>query len=299
MCFSAACVATTCADLMSITRTALRWSPRTSWEWPCRRCHKDIEPAEGADAFSTEPWTASASAASRLESRLPFRRCVQSALTTDEAAFHPGVVMATLAHPRRAFSAPALPLPIFLPFSSLSGRLTEMDARRFWADAKVAAEERVSPSPNTKDGNAASSVVKAMNAAAERHSRSKRTRQTPKAARASRERSTPSAGSMSCEQRRHGHPRRSRKTTLEELDRVIDINVRGTLVATQAALKHMRAAGRIIMSRLVRGASVSCARAGAVSATKGPSKCFSGVVQRGGKPGITVNNVQLGPIARI
>jgi 3-oxoacyl-[acyl-carrier protein] reductase len=29
------------------------------------------------------------------------------------------------------------------------------------------------------------------------------------------------------------------QTTLQELDRLIDINVRGTLVATQAALKHM------------------------------------------------------------
>src|SRR5256886_15475430 len=42
-------------------------------------------------------------------------------------------------------------------------------------------------------------------------------------------------------------PKRFEETTLEELDRVIDINVRGTLVATQAALKHMGEGGRIIM----------------------------------------------------
>src|SRR3989442_13794814 len=30
------------------------------------------------------------------------------------------------------------------------------------------------------------------------------------------------------------------ETTLEEIDRMIDINVRGTLAATQAALKHMK-----------------------------------------------------------
>jgi len=35
-------------------------------------------------------------------------------------------------------------------------------------------------------------------------------------------------------------PKTFEETTLEELDRVIDINVRGTLVATQAALKHMK-----------------------------------------------------------
>ena len=36
------------------------------------------------------------------------------------------------------------------------------------------------------------------------------------------------------------------ETTLEEMDRVIDINVRGVYVATQAALKHMKSGGRII-----------------------------------------------------
>src|SRR5437764_5872526 len=42
-------------------------------------------------------------------------------------------------------------------------------------------------------------------------------------------------------------PKTFEETTLEELDRVIDINVRGTLVATQATLKHMKNGGRIVM----------------------------------------------------
>jgi 3-oxoacyl-[acyl-carrier protein] reductase len=42
-------------------------------------------------------------------------------------------------------------------------------------------------------------------------------------------------------------PKTFEDTTLDEMDRVIDINVRGTLVATQAALKHMKPSGRIIM----------------------------------------------------
>ena len=37
------------------------------------------------------------------------------------------------------------------------------------------------------------------------------------------------------------------ETTLEELDHVIDLNVRGALIATQAALRHMKDGGRIIM----------------------------------------------------
>src|SRR5277367_5975269 len=42
-------------------------------------------------------------------------------------------------------------------------------------------------------------------------------------------------------------PKRFEDTTLEELDRLIDINIRGVFVATQAALKHMKDGGRIIM----------------------------------------------------
>src|SRR5258706_2233221 len=42
-------------------------------------------------------------------------------------------------------------------------------------------------------------------------------------------------------------PKTFEETTLEEMDRVIDINVRGVFVATQAALKHMKSGGRIIM----------------------------------------------------
>src|SRR4029077_7360290 len=37
------------------------------------------------------------------------------------------------------------------------------------------------------------------------------------------------------------------ETTLEELDRLLAINVRGVFVTTQAALKHMKSGGRIIM----------------------------------------------------
>src|ERR1700719_3796484 len=42
-------------------------------------------------------------------------------------------------------------------------------------------------------------------------------------------------------------PKSFEETTLEELDRVIDINIRGVFVMTRAALKHMNDGGRIIM----------------------------------------------------
>src|SRR5204862_3943970 len=42
-------------------------------------------------------------------------------------------------------------------------------------------------------------------------------------------------------------PKPFEEATLEEMDRVININIRGVLITTQAALKHMQSGGRIIM----------------------------------------------------
>src|SRR5258705_1836270 len=54
-------------------------------------------------------------------------------------------------------------------------------------------------------------------------------------------------------------PKTFEETTLEEMDRVIDINVRGTLVATQEALKHMKNGGSIIMlSSFLAGRAWEC-----------------------------------------
>src|SRR5256884_8936571 len=64
-------------------------------------------------------------------------------------------------------------------------------------------------------------------------------------------------------------PKTFEETTLDEMDRVIDINVRGTLVATQAALKHMRPGGRIIMIGSALGERVLVPGLGGHSGTKG------------------------------
>jgi 3-oxoacyl-[acyl-carrier protein] reductase len=92
-------------------------------------------------------------------------------------------------------------------------------------------------------------------------------------------------------------PKRFEETTLEELDRLIDINVRGTLVATQAALKHMKSGGRIIMIGSSVGERVMVPGLVPYSATKGAVKMFAqGLSREVGSRGITVNNVQPGPI---
>src|SRR5947208_3747752 len=92
-------------------------------------------------------------------------------------------------------------------------------------------------------------------------------------------------------------PKRFEETTLEELDRLIDINVRGTFVATQAALEHMQTGGRIIMIGSSVGERVLVPGLVPYSATKGAVKIFTQSLSREvGSRGITVNNVQPGPI---
>src|SRR5580765_1571428 len=92
-------------------------------------------------------------------------------------------------------------------------------------------------------------------------------------------------------------PKTFEETTLDELDRVIDINIRGTLVATQAALKHMKPGGRIITIGSSVGERVLVPGLVAYSATKGAVKMFSqGLSREVASRGITVNNVQPGPI---
>src|SRR5438445_2680922 len=92
-------------------------------------------------------------------------------------------------------------------------------------------------------------------------------------------------------------PKTFEETTLEEMDRMIDINVRGTLAATQAALKHMKSGGRIIMIGSAVGERVLVPGLVAYSATKGAVKMFTqGLSREVASRGITVNNVQPGPI---
>ena len=92
-------------------------------------------------------------------------------------------------------------------------------------------------------------------------------------------------------------PKPFEEATLEELDRVIDINLRGLFVATQAALKHLREGGRIIMIGSAVGERVLTPGLVPYAATKGAVKMFTQALAREiGSRGITVNNVQPGPI---
>src|SRR3979490_2551495 len=92
-------------------------------------------------------------------------------------------------------------------------------------------------------------------------------------------------------------PKTFEETTLEEMDRVIDINIRGVFATTQAALKHMKDGGRIIMIGSAVGERVMVPGLVPYSATKGAVKMFTqGLSREVGSRGITVNNIQPGPI---
>ncbi len=74
-------------------------------------------------------------------------------------------------------------------------------------------------------------------------------------------------------------------------------NFRGTMIATQEALKHLKKGGRVIMIGSCVGERMMTPGLVAYSATKGAVKMFTqGLAREIGPRGITVNNVQPGPI---
>jgi 3-oxoacyl-[acyl-carrier protein] reductase len=92
-------------------------------------------------------------------------------------------------------------------------------------------------------------------------------------------------------------PKPFEATTLDEMDLVIDINIRGTFVATQEALRHMPSGGRIITIGSCVGERNMTPGLTSYAATKGALKMFTqGLAREVGSRGITVNNIQPGPI---
>lgn len=94
-----------------------------------------------------------------------------------------------------------------------------------------------------------------------------------------------------------GFPKPFEEGTIEEFDHVFNLNVRGVIIATQAALKHLNSGGRIITIGSCVGERDMTPGLAVYSATKGAVKMFTqGLSREVGGRGITVNNVQPGPI---
>ena len=150
-----------------------------------------------------------------------------------------------------------------------------------------------------KDASAAAAVVKAIELAGGKALAIQADAADVKAAKAAVEKTVATFGRLDVLVNNAGTaiPKAFEETTLEEMNRVIDINVRGALAATQAALKHLKSGGRIIMTGSAIGERASTPGLVAYAATKGAVKMFTQALARevGGR-GITVNNVQPGPI---
>jgi 3-oxoacyl-[acyl-carrier protein] reductase len=150
-----------------------------------------------------------------------------------------------------------------------------------------------------KDASAASAVVKAIERDGGKAVAIQADAADVKAVKAAVEKTVATFGQLDVLVNNAGTaiPKTFEETTLEEMDRVIDINVRGTLATTQAALKHMKSGGRIISIGSAVGERVQTPGLVAYSATKGAVKIFTqGLSREVGSRGITVNNVQPGPI---
>jgi len=84
---------------------------------------------------------------------------------------------------------------------------------------------------------------------------------------------------------------------LEDFDRLVAVNVKGVFVATQEAVRHMGKGGRIIMIGSINSDFKPFAGGSVYALTKGVVAGFTrGLARDLGPRGITVNNVQPGPV---
>jgi len=84
---------------------------------------------------------------------------------------------------------------------------------------------------------------------------------------------------------------------LEDLDRTLAVNVRAVFIATQAAVKHMQAGGRIINVGSCNAERIPFTGGGVYAMSKAALVgLVKGLARDLGPRGITINNVQPGPV---
>ena len=151
----------------------------------------------------------------------------------------------------------------------------------------------------TRGADAANAVVKAIENAGGRAIAIQADATDPKAVQAAVEKTVSAFGKLDVLVNNAGTaiPKKFEEATLEELDQVINLNIRGVFVATQAALKQMNDGGRIISIGSCVGERMMTPGLVPYSATKSAIRMFTqGLSREVGDRGITVNNVQPGPI---
>jgi 3-oxoacyl-[acyl-carrier protein] reductase len=150
-----------------------------------------------------------------------------------------------------------------------------------------------------KGADAAASVVNAIESAGGKAIAIQADATDPKAIQAAVEKTVSALGKLDVLVNNAGTaiPKTFEETTLDELDQVINLNIRGVFVATQAALKQMNDGGRIISIGSCVGERMMTPGLVPYSATKSAIRMFTqGLSREVGNRGITVNNVQPGPI---
>ncbi len=86
-------------------------------------------------------------------------------------------------------------------------------------------------------------------------------------------------------------------TNLQDFDRIVAVNIKGVFVAIQAALKHMKEGGRIINIGSTMSNYSAFAGASIYTMTKSAVAGLTrGLARELGQRGITINNVQPGPV---
>jgi len=166
-------------------------------------------------------------------------------------------------------------------------------ARRLAADgAKVAITY-------TRGTDAAGAVIKAIESAGGKAVAIRADATDPEAVQAAVEKTVSALGRLDILVNNAGTaiPKKFEETTLAELDQVINLNIRGVFIATQAALKLMNNNGRIISIGSCVGERMMTPGLVPYSATKSAIRMFTqGLSREVGDRGITVNNIQPGPI---
>lgn len=85
--------------------------------------------------------------------------------------------------------------------------------------------------------------------------------------------------------------------TLENFDKIVNVNIRGLFVATQEAARHMKEGGRIIHIGSTNAERMTFQGGSVYAMSKGAVASFTkGLARDLGPKGITVNNVQPGPV---
>jgi 3-oxoacyl-[acyl-carrier protein] reductase len=150
-----------------------------------------------------------------------------------------------------------------------------------------------------KDANAASAVVKAIEDSGAKALAIQADAIDPEAIKAAVAKTVAAFGSLDILVNNAGTaiPKPFEEATIEEFDHVLNLNVRSLFITTQAALKHLNNGGRIISIGSCVGERNMTPGLTVYAATKAAVKMFTqGLSREVGDRGITVNNVQPGPI---